>query len=223
MLPSPPPPPPPPAHPAPDATVYRFGMRRLRTGLPGTLIALCLAPLPLVVTAAKGGAGVGQWIFAGVWLLLLGGLGVLMAYVLWTRRGTLLAFDAYGVWWRHSRERQTVVPWQSLAGVGLYWAHKGNARAGQKIMSLELCPYGDVDDADPLLKPLVVRDQPPRPGLPDRRYRIAIPMFASRRWGRELAAAAYARAPQLWFGEHERPYGYMGVLSSARSARDQVR
>ncbi|MEU8977747.1 hypothetical protein ACFVXW_21030 [Streptomyces sp. NPDC058251] len=208
--------PPSPLHPGPDATVYRFGMRRLRTGLPGTLIALLLAPLPLVVTAGKGGAGVGQWIFAGVWLLLWGGLGVLMACALWAGRGTLLAFDAHGVWWRHSQERQTVVPWQSLAGVGLYWAHKGSAKAGQKIMSLELCPYGDVDDADPVLKPLIVRDQPLRPGLPDRRYRIGVPMYAGRRWGRELAQAAYERAPQLWFGEHERPYGYMGVLRRMR-------
>jgi hypothetical protein len=206
MFPSPPP------HPAPDAAVFRFGMRRLRTGLPGTLIALCLAPLPLVVTAGKGGAGVGQWVFAGVWLLLWGGLGLLMTYALWAGRGTLLAFDAYGVWWRHSRERHAVVPWQSLAGVGLYWAHKGNAKAGQKIMSLELCPYGEVDTADPLLKRLVAQDQPLRPGLPDRRYRIGIPLYASRRWGRELAAAAYDRAPHLWFGEHERPYGYMGAL-----------
>ncbi|WP_406170655.1 hypothetical protein [Streptomyces sp. NBC_00996] len=206
MFPSPPP------HPGPDAAVYRFGMRRLRTGLPGTLIALLLAPLPLVVTAGKGGAGAGQWIFAGVWLLLWGGLGALMTYALWAGRGTLLAFDAYGVWWQHSQERQTVVPWQSLAGVGLYWAHKGNAKAGQKVMSLELCPYGDVDASDPLLKPLVVRDEPLRPGLPDRRYRIRIPMYASRQWGRELAQAAYERAPQLWFGEHERPYGSMRPL-----------
>jgi len=34
-------------------------------------------------------------------------------------------------------------------------------------------------------------------------------MYASRAWGRELAQAAYARAPQLWFGEHEQPSDYM--------------
>ncbi|MEU1195458.1 hypothetical protein ABZ446_04470 [Streptomyces sp. NPDC005813] len=201
-----------PSRPGPDATVHRFGMRRLRTGLPGTLIALCLAPLPLAVTAAQPGVGAGRWVFAVVWLLLWGGLGALMSYALWAGRRTLLAFDAYGVWWWHSPDRYAAVPWQSLAGVGLHWAHKGSARAGRKVMSLELCPYGDVDADDPVLRPLVVRDEPLRPGLPDRRYRIGIPTYSGRRWGRELAASAHARAPHLWFGEHERPYGRPGPV-----------
>ena len=205
-----------PAGPAPDATVYRLGRRRLRTGLPGTLIMVVAGPLPLVLTAAKGGGSVGSWVFGGVWLLLVGGLGVLMAWALWAGRGSLLAFDAYGVWWRPRGSRQAVLPWQSLAGVGLYWASKGDAKSGHKVMSLELCPYGDVNEADPVLKPLVVQYQPLRPGLPERRYRIAIPMYASRAWGRELAGAAYARAPQLWFGEHEQPSDYMSPLRSSR-------
>ncbi|MFD3377614.1 MULTISPECIES: hypothetical protein [unclassified Streptomyces] len=198
-----------PPSPAPDATVFRFGMRQLRTGLPGSVFLLSLGMLPLVIGTVQGGQRTGSWILGGVWLLLLGGLALQIARTLWVGRSARLVLEAYGAWWWHSREQYAVIPWASLAGVGVYWASKGDTKNGRKIMSLELCPFDDVPPSDPLLASLMVPAEALRRGLPEHRYRLTIPMPASRR---DLAAAAQARAPHLWFGEHERPYDYLRRL-----------
>jgi hypothetical protein len=184
-------------------------MRQLRTGLPGSVFLLCLGLLPLVIGAVQGGQRTGSWILGGVWLLLLGGLALQIARTLWVGRSTRLVLDAYGAWWWHGREQHAVIPWASLAGVGVYWASRGDTKNGRKIMSLELCPSDDVPPSDPPLRSLMVPAEALRPGLPEHRYRLAIPTPASRR---ELAAAAQAHAPHLWFGEHERSYDYLGPL-----------
>ncbi|MGP8296656.1 hypothetical protein ACTPOK_01505 [Streptomyces inhibens] len=47
------------------------------------------------------------------------------------------------------------------------------------------------------------------PGVPERRYRIGVPTFATRHYGGALIEAARSRAADRWFGKHERSLGYL--------------
>ncbi|MEU8917813.1 hypothetical protein [Streptomyces nigrescens] len=195
--------------PAPDAAMFRFGKQRMRRTLPGAVAGLVLA-LSMPVACAVHGYGVGAWVFAVIWFLALGAVGVLMAWVGWGDRDAYLAFDATGVWWWHDKTTHAVIPWDTLDAVGLFWCHQRPDNSGHRLVSLELCPAGGVKEPqDPALAPLFVQERAGVAGVPDRRYRIGIPAFAIRHYGNELIDAARSRAAHRWFGEHERPAGYL--------------
>ncbi|MGY5130063.1 hypothetical protein [Streptomyces nigrescens] len=195
--------------PAPDAAMFRFGKQRMRRTLPGAVAALALG-LAMPAACAVYGYGVGTWVFAVIWFLVLGAVGVFMAWVGWGDRDAYLAFDATGVWWWRNKTEHAVIPWDALDSVGLFWCRQRPDNSGHRLVSLELCPTGGVQEPqDPALAPLFVQEQAAVAGVPDRRYRIGIPVFAIRHYGNELIDAARSRAGHRWFGEHERPAGYL--------------
>ncbi|MEU8784406.1 hypothetical protein [Streptomyces sp. NPDC048637] len=195
--------------PAPDAAMFRFGKQRMRRTLPAAVAALALG-FAMPAACAVYGYGVGTWVFAVIWFLVLGAVGVFMAWVGWGDRDAYLAFDATGVWWWHDTSVHAVLPWDALDAVGLFWCHQESGNSGHRLVSLELCPTGGVQEPqDPVLAPLFVQEQAGVAGVPDRRYRIGIPVFALRHYGSQLTEAARSRAAHRWFGEHERPAGYL--------------
>lgn len=199
------------ASPAPDAALFPFGKQRMRQTLRGAIAAGALA-FVMPVACVVYGYGVGAWIFAVLWFLAFGGVAAFMAWAGWADREAYLAFDATGVWWRHDRTRDAVIPWASLDSVGVYWCSSAAGNAAQRLMSLELSPTGGVQDQDPVLSALIHEDPTDPPGVPGvaaRRYRIGIPEFATRHYGSMLIEAARSRAAHLWVGEHERPSGYL--------------
>ncbi|MFI8994911.1 hypothetical protein [Streptomyces sp. NPDC053542] len=220
-----------PAAPAPDAAVFPFGKQRNRSTLRGGIWALLLAvALPLACVAYE--YGVGAWIFAVLWFLVFGAVGAGTIWAGWVDRHAYLAFDATGVWWLHDRKERVngVIPWASLEAAELIRCpqrpeprgqtrktapgQKGTgSRPGPRLMSLELFPTGGVDADDPVLAPLIARDQDPArpPHVPEQRYRIGIPVFATRHYGSALVAAARSHAGGLWSGEYERPAGHLRV------------
>ncbi|MFC6062163.1 hypothetical protein [Streptomyces ochraceiscleroticus] len=219
------------AAPAPDAAVFPFGKQRNRATLRGGIPAVLLA-IALPIAGVVRGYGVGAWIFTVLWFLALGAAGAWMIRVGWVDRHAYLAFDATGVWWLHDRKARVngVIPWASLDAAGLIRCaqrpepqgqarktdpkQKGTeSRPGPRLMSLELFPTGGVDADEPVLAPLIARDQDPsRPAhLPEQRYRIGVPVFATRHYGSAVVAAARSHAGDRWFGEHERPAGHLRV------------
>ncbi|MGW9171559.1 hypothetical protein [Streptomyces decoyicus] len=194
--------------PSPDAAMFRFGKQRMRRTMPGAIIALAFG-LSMPISCVVYGYGVGTWVFAVLWFLVFGAAGVFMGWVGWADRDAYLAFDATGVWWWHNKTAHAVIPWDSLDSVGLFLCHQGPDNSGHRLASLELCPIGGVQEHDPALAPLIVEDQSGIPGVSDRRYRIGIPVFATRHYGQPLLEAARSRAAHRWFGEHERAAGYL--------------
>ncbi|UKY47698.1 hypothetical protein [Streptomyces inhibens] len=194
--------------PAPDAAMFRFGKQRMRQTMRGAIAAFVFA-LSMPIACVVYEYGVGTWVFAVLWFLVLGAVGAFMAWAGWADREAYLAFDATGVWWLHNKTAHAVVPWASLDGVGLFRCPQGTDNSPHKLVSLELCPVGGVNEDDPALSPLIVQDRSGVPGVPDRRYRIGVPVFATRHYGGALIEAARSRAADLWFGEHERPLGYL--------------
>ncbi|MFI2187004.1 hypothetical protein [Streptomyces sioyaensis] len=194
--------------PAPDAAMFPFGKQRMSRTAPGAVAALALG-LAMPVSCVVYGYGVGAWVFAVLWFLVLGGAGAFMAWVGWTDRDAYLAFDATGVWWWRNKTEHAVLPWDALDAVGLFWCSQGPGNSGHRLMSLELCPAGGVPQSDPALAPLTVEEPSGVAGVPDRRYRIGIPVFATRHYGSALIEAARSRAAERWFGEHERSAGYL--------------
>ncbi|MFI5884296.1 hypothetical protein [Streptomyces sp. NPDC051554] len=171
-----------------DATFIRHGLRRFLWVLAVVVIivVVCVGGLVNVLVTGK----------AGGWLLVPLGLFVpLLLRKPWRLRHEVTALDGNG-FWLLSGKQAALIPWDSLAGVGIYWA-----RANKTIYySLELCPLGETHGDDPLLGPLVREAEPLRSGLPRHRYRFDIsdsfPVHekALRRW-----------APaELWFGREER-------------------
>ncbi|MEU8686026.1 hypothetical protein [Streptomyces sp. NPDC048611] len=194
--------------PAPDAAMFPFGKQRMRRTLPGAVAALVLGIL-LPVSCAVYGYGVGTWVFAVIWFLVFGLAGVVMAWAVWGDRDAYLAFDATGVWWWHDKSAHAVMPWDALETVGLFWC-PGPGNPGRRLVSLELCPAGGVPEPqEPELAPLFVEEQAGLAGIPDRRYRIGLPVFAVRHYGGALIEAARSGAAHRWVGEHERPAGYL--------------
>jgi hypothetical protein len=114
----------------------------------------------------------------------------------WNRRVTM---DAAGVHVSR-RGRSVTVPWESLAGVGVYGA--------RPVYTLELCPKGEIDRDHPQLWRLVCDSEPLRPGEPRLRHRIHIVPAGARH---AVAEGCRRWAPDLWFGAQRMPPGYEGT------------
>ncbi|MEU0744711.1 hypothetical protein [Streptomyces sp. NPDC006134] len=141
--------------------------------------------------------------FAGLaFMVVLGIIGVFLFIAQWANRRTRVLFDHTGLWVENGN-RRNVIPWQTLAGVGLYWSRFGRSR---KVYSLELLPDGPIDRDDPVLWTLVRDEDPPRPGLPRLRYRLPFPAACRQ----QVLTAVQQHVPQLWLGESERPAGHVG-------------
>ncbi|MEU6256440.1 hypothetical protein [Streptomyces sp. NPDC047043] len=177
-----------------DATVVRYGLRWL------------LWTLPLVVLMGATSVGAVLLVFLErrlYGLLLLPGLvwSVLALRTALRRSRLVTVLDAHGFWVLRGR-KTALVPWDSLAGVGLYWTRVGRAR----VCTVELCPRGDIDRDDAVLWEFVRDAAPLREGLPRLRHRIDVLRFpkvydaALRRWA----------PPGLWFGWVEQPGSYVG-------------
>ncbi|WP_260326924.1 hypothetical protein [Streptomyces sp. TLI_185] len=159
----------------------------------------------IAVTAGLGdGAPNPKGIGGIVMGLFMGSIGVTSLITTWSARHSSVSVDHTGLWVSNANA-QNVIPWLSLAGVGLYWSKVG--RGGVKVYSIELCPNAPIDPDDPVLWPLVRDEEPLHPTLPRLRYRLPVP--ASSRVS--VIAAIQQQVPQLWLGETEREAGYMGV------------
>ncbi|WP_246102417.1 hypothetical protein [Streptomyces piniterrae] len=195
--------------PAPDATVVRTGRRGALRSLPICLIlvALGLAGVVGLIMLATGNAK-GDFSVKGLLGLLMmlafGALGVLLGVPIWRGRNAAVIVDGAGLWLDNGRARQ-IIPWDTLAGVGLQWSQMGKR---VKQYSVELCPSGPINDRDPVLWALVRDEEPIAPGLPRLRYRLPVPTGG----GQEKVTAAirqYAPA-HLWLGEAQREPGHLG-------------
>ena len=118
-----------------------------------------------------------------------------------------LSVDDTGLWLR-TRTRQSVIRWDTLAGVAVHWSETGNR--GARHYSIELCPSGPIDRDDPVLWVLVRDEEPIRPGLPRLRYRF-VTNGSVARYREPLVEAIRQYAPHLWLGETQREPGYCGV------------
>ncbi|EGX57545.1 hypothetical protein SZN_22236 [Streptomyces zinciresistens K42] len=177
------------------------------TGLPCSVVLVALGALGVygVIAVAAGNQRGESSIagFAGLGLLLvMGVLGVFLFVANWANRKARILFDDTGLW-VDSGKALKLVPWQGLAGVGLFWSRFGR---GQRVCSLELFPNGPVDRDDPVLWTLVREEEPPRPGLPGLRYRLPFPPAQQK----QVVSAVTRHVPHLWLGESERPQGHIG-------------
>jgi hypothetical protein len=195
--------------PAPDATVIRIGRRGAMTGLPCSVVLIALGVLGVagaVVVATgnqKGDSDSPPGGFAGLgFLVVLGVLGVFLFIANWSNRRARILVDHTGLWVDNGKLRN-VVPWQTLAGVGLYWSALGR---NQKLYSLELCPTGPIDRDDPVLWTLVRDEEPLHPDLPRLRYRVPFPAACRQ----QVVTAVQQYVPNLWLGESERAAGHIG-------------
>ncbi|MGW0737009.1 hypothetical protein [Streptomyces sp. NPDC002851] len=162
---------------------------------------------------ADGGVAVGQVAGGLVWMVIFGGLGALGIYGGVKSRKARVSVDSTGLWFFNGKA-QNVIPWQGLAGVGLYWSPMGRGTA----YSLELCPNGPIDRDDPVLWPLVRDEDPPHPTLPRLRYRLPLTFGAHE----PVVRAVRDRVPHLWLGESERRPGHVG-RSDAKGHRERTR
>ncbi|WP_328452613.1 hypothetical protein OG780_27700 [Streptomyces sp. NBC_00386] len=172
--------------PAEDATVLRYGLRRLLLGLP-VGVALLAAGAPGCRLATRTDGFGPEWIPVAV-TMLLGLGGVILLISRWRARRWVTAFDATGFRWMRCKE-VALIRWDAPAGVGVHEAGR--------LRTLELRPKGETDRDDPRLW-LFVRDgEPLRPDLPRLRYSVSI-------WpsgGRHAVSAGCLRwAPDLWSG-----------------------
>ena len=195
--------------PSPTATVVPTGRRSSRRMVPLGIVLTAISALVLfggtAMTVGLGDGPPNPKRIGGIAMgLFLGFIGVANLVTAWSGRHSSVSVDDQGLWVSNGRA-QNVIPWQSLARVGLSWSEAG--RGGVKVYSIELCPNAPIDWDDPVLGPLVRDEEPMRPTLPRLRYRLPVP--ASSRV--PLAAAIQRQVPQLWLGETEREAGYMGV------------
>ncbi|KAB1137607.1 hypothetical protein ACLQ20_27080 [Micromonospora sp. DT46] len=192
--------------PAPNATVLPTGRRRARVGLPLSLFLVLAGIGGLVAAVAVVGGShqprspVAGLVAAGT-LAALGVPGVLLFVVSWRQRRTRILVDHIGLWFDKG-DRRNVIPWHSLAGVGLFTSHGHKA----SFHSLELYPTGHIDRDDPVLWTLVREEAPFRPGLPHLRHRLRleaadVPLAVS---------AVRHHAPHLWLGESRREGSHIG-------------
>ncbi len=192
--------------PAPDATVIRTGRRGAMTGLPCSALLIALGAVGafgavVVATGNQKGESNPAGYAGLVFMLLLGALGVFLFIANWANRRARVLVDATGVWVENGN-RGNVIPWQGLAGVGLYWSKFGR----QTVCSLELFPTGPIDRDDPVLWTLVRDEEPLHPDLPRLRYRLPFPTPCRQ----ELVSAVQRHVPHLWLGESERAQGHVG-------------
>ncbi|MFE5138912.1 hypothetical protein ACFRDV_14775 [Streptomyces fagopyri] len=186
--------------PARDATVLRYGLRRFLHGLVFDVAAISFGVAGIWMVLGDGDLRVGGWTCVAV-LLSGGAVGVVQVVLHWRARRWVTAFDATGFWWIRGEEA-AVIPWDSLAAVGIYWARRGNG----SVHTVELCPSREIDRDDPLLWQFVRDTAPLRSGLPRLRYRVSV----------DESHQAYEKAlrqwapPELWFGRKEQPSSYRG-------------
>ncbi|MFG2208353.1 hypothetical protein [Streptomyces sp. NPDC048638] len=201
---------PPSLAPSPDATVIRTGRRNLLRGSRVCALLLViglLGPFTALVKDHHGrGLVAGELVGGLVWLLLWGGLTALLLQLMWKSRNVEVAVDHTGLWYFNGQARN-VIPWHTLAGVGLCWCHAGGRRYRTKEYSLELCPHQPIDRDDPVLWPLVRDEEPLSPTLPRLRHRLPLSPATQR----PVADAVRRYVPQLWLGESERERGYRGL------------
>ncbi|MFF4509209.1 hypothetical protein [Streptomyces sp. NPDC001401] len=195
--------------PSPTATVVPTGRRASRRMVPLGIVLTAISALVLfggiVITAGLEGGEPNPKGIGGIALgLFMGFIGVTSLITTWSAPHSSVSVDHLGLWVSNGRA-QNVIPWQSLAGVGLHWSKMG--RGGVKVYSVELCPNVPVDRDDPVLWPLVRDEEPLHPTLPRLRYRLPVPASSQA----ALVTAIQQQVPQLWLGETEREAGYMGV------------
>jgi hypothetical protein len=195
--------------PSPTATVVPTGRRAARRMLPLGIGLAAISALVLfggtAMTAGLGNGGPNPKGIGGIVIgLFMGFVGVMSLVSAWPARNSRVSVDHVGLWVGNGKA-QNVIPWHSLAGVGLHWSKVG--KRGVKVYSVELCPNAPIDRDDPVLWPLVRDEEPLYASLPRLRYRLPVP--ASSRVA--LVTAIRQRVPRLWLGETEREAGYMGV------------
>ncbi|MFD1272581.1 hypothetical protein ACFQ51_14260 [Streptomyces kaempferi] len=183
---------------AEDATVLRYGLRRLLLSLPIVVVCLGGGWTGLWFAFRDDGIGAG-WIPLAM-LMAMGVGGLILFVTRWRARRWVTAFDSTGFWWMRGKEA-ALIRWDSLAGAGMYWARTSN----RAVFTVELCPHGEMDRDDPLLWKFVRDTEPLRPGLPRLRYRIDVGD------SHKAYEKAFVRwAPELWFGRKEQPMSYPG-------------
>ncbi|MET9832360.1 hypothetical protein ABZ078_24370 [Streptomyces sp. NPDC006385] len=192
--------------PSPDATLIRTGRRGAMVGLPCSVLLIAMGAVGVfgaVVIASGNQQGESTPAgFAGlVFMLALGVLGVFLFIANWANRRTRILVDHTGLW-IDSGKLRNVIPWQTLAGVGLYWSKFGR----QTMYSLELFPTGPIDRDDPVLWTLVRDEEPLHPNLPRLRYRVPFPAGCRQ----EMVTAVQQYVPHIWLGESERAEGHIG-------------
>lgn len=195
--------------PSPTATVLRTGQRSSRRMIPLGIVLTAISALLLfggiAIAAGLGDGGPNPKGIGGIVIgLFMGFISVASLTVAWSSRHSNVSIDDTGLWVSNGKV-QNVIPWQSLAGVGLHWSKVG--RGGVKVHSIELCPNTPIDRDDPVLWPLVRDEEPLHPTLPRLRYRLPVPTGSRV----ALVTAIQQQVPQLWLGETERETSYMGV------------
>ena len=195
--------------PSTTATVVPTGRRAARRMIPLGIVLATISALVLfggmAMTAGLGDGGPNPKGIGGIVIgLFIGFISVTSLVTAWSARTAGVSVDHMGLWVDNGKA-QNVIPWQSLAGVGLHWSKAG--KRGVKVYSIELCPNTPIDRDDPVLWPLVRDEEPLHPTLPRLRYRLPVP--ASSRVA--VVTAIQQQVPHLWFGETERKAGYMGV------------
>lgn len=159
----------------------------------------------IAITAGLGEGGPSPRGIVGIVIgLFMGFISVGSLVMAWSSRHSSVSIDPTGLWVSNGKA-QNVVPWQSLAGVGLHWSKAG--KSSVKVYSVELCPNAPIDRDDPVLWPLVRDEEPLHPTLPRLRYRLPVPAGSRE----ALIAAIQQQVSQLWLGETEREVGYMGA------------
>lgn len=157
-----------PARPSEDATTVRYGQREIRP------VVIVNAGLLAVSAAGLTGAAlvdseVAAWILGAVFgPCALSALLAPIAAV--AERGRRFVFDATGWWW-YGQEGDTLVTWESLAGVCIY--STGDAAVVPRTATLELFPAG-LRPRPPRAVALCTGRRParrwsPEAALPDRR------------------------------------------------------
>ncbi|MHC5260614.1 hypothetical protein ACYSUO_22260 [Streptomyces sp. UC4497] len=193
--------------PTATATVIRTGQRSAAKALP---LGIVLTAVGLLVLFGGVGITVGLGeddpspkgvvgIVMGLLILFVSVTNLISA---WVSRSSTVSIDPTGLWVGDGKVRG-VVPWNSLAGVGLHWSKLGRT----KVYSIELCPSGPIDRDDPVLWPLVRDEAPLHPDLPRLRYRLAVPPGSRD----AVVEVIQSYVPQLWLGEAERESGHMGT------------
>ncbi|MFH8697575.1 hypothetical protein [Streptomyces chartreusis] len=193
--------------PSPNAVVIRTGRRAAMTGLPCSVVLIGIGAVGVFGTALVAtGNQKGQSSIAGfagmVFMLAFGALGVLLFITNWSNRHNRLLVDHTGLWVAGKRA-QNVIPWRTLAGVGLFWSKLGQ---GGKAYSLELFPSGPIDRDDPVLWTLVRDEEPLHPDMPGLRYRLPFPAAQQQ----QVVSAVRQYVPHIWLGESERAQGHIG-------------
>ncbi|MFJ9849011.1 hypothetical protein [Streptomyces sp. NPDC101150] len=183
------------------------------TALPVCLVLIALGLLGVVaLVMLLTGTAKGEFSVKGlvgmVMMLAFGAVGVLLGIPVWRARRAAVLVDRAGVWLDNGTARG-IVPWDALAGVGVYWSELGRT----KQYSVELCPSGPIDDRDPVLWVLVRDEDPIAPGLPRLRYRLAFPAGSR---DKVTAAVRQYAPPHLWLGEVQRASGHLGRPDPSR-------